>query len=106
MFDTKVAYVTAQPREGRDRTYSLIVSDMDGENDNVIMESKDPIMSPAWSPDSRRLAYVSFEDKRSTVFVQTLRTGNRIKVSSKPRNQRLAGIFSRRASLGTNAGRR
>lgn len=41
-------------------------------------------MSPAWSPDSRRLAYVSFEDKRSTVFVQTLRTGNRIKVSSRP----------------------
>ena len=41
-------------------------------------------MSPAWSPDSRRLAYVSFEGNRSSVFIQTLRTGNRIQVSSKP----------------------
>jgi TolB protein len=40
-------------------------------------------MSPAWSADSRRLAYVSFEGNVSTIFVQTLRTGNRIKVSSK-----------------------
>ena len=41
-------------------------------------------MSPAWSPDSRRLAYVSFEGNRSSIFIQTLRSGNRIKVSSKP----------------------
>jgi TolB protein len=47
------------------------------------MESTDPIMSPAWSPDSRRLAYVSFEGNISTIYVQTLRTGNRIKVSSR-----------------------
>jgi TolB protein len=40
-------------------------------------------MSPAWSPDSRQLAYVSFENNVSTIFVQTLRTGNRIKVSSR-----------------------
>jgi TolB protein len=40
-------------------------------------------MSPAWSPDSRRLAYVSFEGNISTIYVQTLRTGNRIKVSSR-----------------------
>lgn len=48
------------------------------------MESTDPIMSPAWSPDSRQLAYVSFEGNKSSIFVQTLRTGNRFKVSSKP----------------------
>ena len=48
------------------------------------MESADPIMSPAWSLDSRRLAYVSFENDISTIYVQTLRTGNRIKVSSRP----------------------
>jgi TolB protein len=47
------------------------------------MESTDPIMSPAWSPDSRRLAYVSFENNVSTIFVQTLRTGNRVKASSR-----------------------
>ena len=83
VFDTKVAYVTAQQR-ANGQLYSLFVSDQDGENEYKIMESNDPIMSPAWSPDSRRLAYVSFEGNRSSVFIQTLRTGNRIQVSSKP----------------------
>jgi len=83
VFGTKVAYVTAQ-QQGQGRLYSLIVSDQDGENEHTIMESTDPIMSPAWSPDSRQLAYVSFEGNRSSIFVQTLRTGNRFKVSSKP----------------------
>jgi len=82
VFGTKVAYVNATGRDAA-RQYALIVSDMDGENQFTIMESADPIMSPAWSPDSRQLAYVSFENNVSTVFVQTLRTGNRIKVSSR-----------------------
>ncbi len=82
VFATQIAYVTAQ-QKGRDRVFTLVVSDSDGENEHTIMESTDPIMSPAWSPDSRRLAYVSFEGDRSTVFVQTLRTGNRIKVSDR-----------------------
>ena len=82
VFGTKVAYIRAVGQED-DRSYSLIVSDMDGENQFTIMESTDPIMSPAWSPDSRQLAYVSFENDVSTIFVQTLRTGNRIKVSSR-----------------------
>ncbi|MDH3620856.1 MAG: Tol-Pal system beta propeller repeat protein TolB [Gammaproteobacteria bacterium] len=83
VFGTKVAYVTAT-RQGEGRLYSLRVSDQDGENEHTIMESSDPIMSPAWSPDSRQLAYVSFEENKSSIFVQTLRTGNRFKVSSKP----------------------
>jgi len=82
VFGTKVAYVRATGREDA-RNYALIVSDVDGENEFTIMESTDPIMSPAWSPDSRQLAYVSFESNVSTIFVQTLRTGNRIKVSSR-----------------------
>jgi TolB protein len=82
VFGTKVAYVTAK-RQGDGQLYSLIVSDQDGENDHTIMESKDPIMSPAWSPDSRQLAYVSFEGSKSSIFVQTLRTGNRFQVSAK-----------------------
>jgi len=83
VFGTKVAYVTAK-REGEGRLFSLIVSDQDGFNEHTIMESADPIMSPAWSPDSRQLAYVSFEGNQSSIFVQTLRTGNRLKVSSRP----------------------
>ena len=82
VFATKIAYVTAQ-QGGASRIYTLVVSDADGENEHTIMESTDPIMSPAWSPDGRRLAYVSFEGHKSTVFVQTVRTGNRIKVSSR-----------------------
>ena len=83
VFGTKVAYVTAA-QQGQQRLYSLIVSDQDGANEHTIMESSDPIMSPAWSPDSRQLAYVSFEGNKSAIFVQTLRSGNRFKVSSKP----------------------
>jgi TolB protein len=83
VFDTQIAYVTARGT-GNERTYALLVSDADGENEHTIMESADPIMSPAWSPDSRRLAYVSFEGNASSIFVQTLRTGNRIQVSNRP----------------------
>ena len=83
VFSTRVAYVTAK-QQGEGRLYSLVVSDQDGYNEHTIMESKDPIMSPAWSPDSRQLAYVSFEGSRSSIWVQTLRSGNRFQVSSKP----------------------
>jgi TolB protein len=83
VFATRIAYVTSQGT-GAAQTYALIVSDADGERDYTIMESPDPIMSPAWSPDGRQLAYVSFEGDESSIFIQTLRTGSRIRVSDKP----------------------
>jgi TolB protein len=83
VFATQIAYVTAE-RTGQETLYSLIVSDADGENEHVIVESPDPIMSPAWSPDGRRIAYVSFEGNHSSIFVQTLRTGNRERISDAP----------------------
>ncbi len=83
VFATKVAFVTAEQRQDG-QTYRLVVADQDGHNETVILQSTDPLMSPAWSPDSRRLAYVSFENDRSSIWVQTLRTGNRIQVSNKP----------------------
>ncbi len=83
VFATRVAYVTAE-RQGADQLYKLIVADQDGENEYTILESRDPIMSPAWSPDSRQVAYVSFEGSRSSIWVQSLRTGNRIQLSSEP----------------------
>jgi TolB protein len=83
VFATRIAYVTAEKR-GNETVYSLIVADADGANEHTIVESPDPIMSPAWSPDGRQIAYVSFEGNESSVFVQTLRTGNRILVSREP----------------------
>ena len=82
VFSTQVAYVTADGNSN-DRFYKLVISDSDGENERIILESNDPIMSPAWSPDSRQLAYVSFEGNLSSIFIQTLRTGNRRKISDR-----------------------
>jgi TolB protein len=83
VFATQIAYVTAE-QNGPGKLYTLVVSDADGENEHTIMESEDPIMSPAWSPDGRQIAYVSFEGNHASIFVQTLRTGNRIRVSNRP----------------------
>jgi TolB protein len=49
-----------------------------------MVESAQPIMSPAWSPDARRIAYVSFENRRSEIYVQDLRSGSRKRVSARP----------------------
>lgn len=80
VFGTQIAYI-AEQRNGDRRVYQLIVADADGENRSVIAESNQPLMSPAWSPDGRRLAYVSFEGNQSAIYVQTLRTGTRERVS-------------------------
>ncbi len=78
VFSTRLAYVTS---EGGGRV-TLRVSDADGYNPQTIVSSQDPILSPAWSPDGRRLAYVSFENRQTAVFVQDLASGNRERVAS------------------------
>jgi len=83
IFTTRVAYVTASRRGAQSELYRLIVADADGANEQIMVESREPIMSPAWSPDGRKLAYVSFENKQAEIYVQTLRSGGRQKVSSR-----------------------
>ncbi len=83
IFATQIAYVTATERTGQPAVYRLFVADADGMNEQKRVESPEPIMSPAWSPDGRRLAYVSFENKVAEIYVQTLSTGARQKVSSR-----------------------
>jgi len=81
-FNTRLAYVQAERRNGRER-FHLVVADSDGHDPRRIMSSSLPIMSPAWSPDAERLAYVSFENRRSEIFVQNVRSGERRSVSSR-----------------------
>jgi TolB protein len=83
VFSTQIAYVSEERRADTTRLFRLIVSDADGENAQRIAESTQPLMSPAWSPDARRLAYVSFEGGSSAVYVQTLRSGTRERVSAR-----------------------
>jgi TolB protein len=82
-FATRIAYVNIQGPAGGARRWRLIVADADGENPRVVLESSEPIMSPAWSPDGQRLAYVSFEGQLSAVYVQTLATSARERVSAR-----------------------
>ena len=82
-FNTRIAYVQVERRNERKR-FHLLVADSDGENPRRIMGSPQPIMSPVWSPDGRRLAYVSFENGHSEIFIQELATGERQSVSSRP----------------------
>lgn len=79
-FSTKLAYVTLDRASGQAR-YRLQVSDIDGKRANIRLESKEPIMSPAWSPDGKKLAYVSFESGKPAIFVHELRSGQRTKVA-------------------------
>ena len=83
VFRTQVAYISEERRPDGSRLFRLIVSDADGENAQRVTESAQPLLSPAWSPDARRLAYVSFEGGNSSVYVQTLRTGQRERVSAR-----------------------
>ncbi len=83
VFATQIAYVTVTRSPGRSVS-RLIVADSDGENPRVLVESPEALMSPAWSPDGRRLAYVSFENRRSEIWVQALRSGARKRVSARP----------------------
>lgn len=80
-FDTRIAYVTAEGR-GRATRYQLKVADSDGYAPKTIVDSREPLLSPSWSPDGDHLAYVSFEKRRSMIFVQRLRDGQRQLVAS------------------------
>jgi TolB protein len=80
-FWTRIAYVTATGL-GNSIRYRLVVADSDGFNPQNIVQSNEPLMSPAWSPDGRRLAYVSFERGNSAIYIQEIATGARRLVSS------------------------
>lgn len=76
-FATRIAYVTKAGNE-----YRLEVADADGEGTQIALRSREPIISPAWSPDGTRVAYVSFEAKKPVVYVQDLTSRQRTAVAN------------------------
>jgi TolB protein len=100
VFATRIAYVT----KGGGR-FTLRVADADGEAGQVPLNSNDPIISPAWSPDGRELAYVSFEEQKAVIYIQDVATGKRRAVANfrgsnsapawSPDGQTLAATLSR-----------
>jgi len=80
-FNTRIAYVTSSGGT-KNKKYTLLVADSDGHGPQTILTSKHPLMSPAWSPDSRQVAYVTFENKVSEIYLQDVLTGSRRKLAS------------------------
>lgn len=81
-FDTKIAYITAERKVGAQPSYKLQIADTDGYNPQTILTSTQPIMSPSWSPDGSKIAYVSFENARSEIYIQHLASQKREKVAA------------------------
>ncbi|AQS35715.1 tol-pal system beta propeller repeat protein TolB [Shewanella psychrophila] len=79
-FLTRLAYVVV--KHGEKSPYQLMISDYDGHNEQMLLRSPEPLMSPSWSPDGRKLAYVSFENKKAEIFIQDIYTQSRSKVTS------------------------
>lgn len=103
-FATHIAYVT-EHQQGLKKSYSLQVADSDGYAPQSVVESSQPLLSPSWSPDGQKLAYVSFENLNSSIYIQDLSTGKREKISSfkginsapvwSPDGQRMAMVLSK-----------
>ena len=106
-FSTKIVFVRVSDQRGK-REYSLNIADADGKRERLILRSDEPITSPAWSPDAKKIAYVSFEHGRSNIYVQDIRSGKRWLVTAfrginsapawSPDGRQLAVVLSRGAN--------
>lgn len=106
-FLTRIAYVVINDKS--DHPYQLRIADYDGYNERLVLRSKQPLMSPAWSPDGSKLAYVSFENGQAEIFLMNIYTGQREILASYPRHngsprfspdgKKLAIVLSRSGSL-------
>ncbi len=104
-FATRIAYITQSTGADGKKRFALEVADSDGHNPKSVLDSAHPILSPAWSPDGKNLAYVSFETRKPAVYIQNLATGTRERVAGfkgingapawSPDGKRLAMTLSR-----------
>ncbi|MET0089959.1 MAG: Tol-Pal system beta propeller repeat protein TolB [Candidatus Thiodiazotropha sp.] len=81
-FSTRVAYISSTRQTNGETKVALNVADADGYHPETIVSSTEPLMSPAWSPDGQKIAYVSFEGGQSAIYVQGVYTGQRQKVTN------------------------
>ena len=86
IFSTRLSYVI---KDGK--RFRLVISDADGQNIRNAMSSGDPIISPSWSPDGKKVAYVSFEDRKPVIYVHELATGRRTALSNQKGNNSAPG---------------
>ncbi|WP_425914502.1 Tol-Pal system beta propeller repeat protein TolB [Pseudomonas sp. GWSMS-1] len=104
-FSTRMLYVTAERFSVSNTRYTLQRSDYDGARAVTLLQSREPILSPSFAPDGRRIAYVSFEQRRPRIFVQHIDTGRREQVTNfeglngapawSPDGNRLAFVLSK-----------
>jgi len=80
-FWTRIAYITVTGT-GKGARYALMVADSDGYNPQTVVRSPEPLLSPSWSQDGRKLAYVSFEKGNSSIYIQDITTGSRELIAS------------------------
>ena len=100
IFNTKLAYILNPQKE----IYKICVSDIDGSNEQILFESTAPLMSPSWSSDNKKLAYVSFEKGYPEIYMQDLFSGKRESIKTlgisnsapvwSPDNKKLAFVMS------------
>ncbi|CAN5308436.1 Tol-Pal system beta propeller repeat protein TolB [soil metagenome] len=105
VFSTHIVYVLVERAKNKPARYSLVVADVDGYNPKTIVVSSEPMMSPAWSPDGKRVAYVSFEQNHAAIYVVNVQNGARQLVTNfpgingapawAPDGQRLAVVLSK-----------
>ncbi|MGX5218658.1 MULTISPECIES: Tol-Pal system beta propeller repeat protein TolB [Pseudomonas] len=104
-FSTRLLYVTAERFSVDNTRYTLQRSDYDGARAVTLLQSREPILSPSFAPDGKRIAYVSFEQRRPRIFVQYIDTGRREQITNfeglngapawSPDGKRLAFVLSK-----------
>ncbi|WP_229333500.1 Tol-Pal system beta propeller repeat protein TolB [Glaciecola sp. MH2013] len=83
-FLTRIAYIKVMDRNTNPKPFRLVIADYDNENPTTLLSSPEPLMSPTWSPDGNKIAYVSFENKRPQIYLQDIYTTSRTRLTDFP----------------------